>query len=114
MSSRKQSGAESQVRHRSAGDIEGNNPRGGRRSTIAAADLNNADRALAEQFGYNPVSSSQRNHHTYPCAIHLDDSNGTSLVCRSSSANSAISQASPSLLALVGSSRLSQPPLYTP
>ena len=44
------------MRKRSVGAIEVNDPHG-RRRTIDVADLNEADLALAEQFGYHPVSA---------------------------------------------------------
>ena len=39
---------------RSVGQIEINGP-GGRRKTVDLSDLSQADRELAEKFGYNPV-----------------------------------------------------------
>ena len=43
------------LRKRSVGAIQVNDPHG-RRRTIDVADLNEADLMLAEQFGYHPVS----------------------------------------------------------
>jgi hypothetical protein len=45
---------ESGIRRRSVGMMEGQDP-SGRRRTVALGELNDADRALAEQFGYKPV-----------------------------------------------------------
>ena len=42
------------LRKRSVGAIEVNDPQG-RRRTIDVSNLNEADLALAEQFGYHPV-----------------------------------------------------------
>lgn len=44
----------SQVRRRSVTAVEIVD-KGGRRKTVQLAELNSADRALAEQFGYKPV-----------------------------------------------------------
>ena len=42
------------MRRRSVGQIEINAP-DGRRKTVQLEDLNDADRELAEKFGYKPV-----------------------------------------------------------
>ena len=46
--------AESQVRRRSVTAVEIVD-KGGRRKTVQLDHLNDADRALAEEFGYKPV-----------------------------------------------------------
>lgn len=46
--------AESQMRKRSTGQVELQDEHG-RRRTVALEELNDADRALAEKFGYKPV-----------------------------------------------------------
>jgi len=45
---------ESQMRKRSAGQVDLQDEHG-RRRTVALDELNDADRALAEKFGYKPV-----------------------------------------------------------
>lgn len=45
---------ESELRRRDVGQVEMQDEHG-RRRTVDLADLNDADRALAEQFGYKPV-----------------------------------------------------------
>jgi hypothetical protein len=45
---------DSTLRRRSIGTIEINGP-DGRRKTVDLGDLSDADRQLAEQFGYKPV-----------------------------------------------------------
>lgn len=45
---------DSQMRKRSAGAVEILDDNG-RRRTVQLGDLNEADRALAEKFGYKPV-----------------------------------------------------------
>ena len=57
---------ESQMRRRSVGAIEIADERG-RRKTVQLDDLNEADRALAEKFGYKPVSNLLLNS-PKPCA----------------------------------------------
>ena len=47
-------GVPSDLRKRSVGTIELQDGRG-RRHTVQVEDLSEADRALAEQFGYKPV-----------------------------------------------------------
>jgi hypothetical protein len=49
-------GFESTLRRRSIGTIELNGP-DGRRRTVDLSELSDADRQLAEQFGYKPVST---------------------------------------------------------
>lgn len=49
-----------EMRKRSVGTVERADNGRGRRSTIAVQDLNEADRALAQEFGYQPVSIAQR------------------------------------------------------
>lgn len=44
----------SDLRRRSDGQVEINGP-DGRRRTVDLSELNEADRALAEKFGYKPV-----------------------------------------------------------
>jgi hypothetical protein len=51
-----QSGLDSTLRRRSITTIEINGP-DGRRKTIDLSELSDADRQLAEQFGYKPVSA---------------------------------------------------------
>ena len=45
---------DSTLRRRSIGTVEINGP-DGRRKTVDLSELNDADRQLAEQFGYKPV-----------------------------------------------------------
>lgn len=54
-----------QLRKRDVGAVEITDAHG-RRKTIDVADLNEADLALAEQFGYHPVTIDQ--HHERPQA----------------------------------------------
>lgn len=42
------------MRRKSVGQVEINGP-DGRRKTVDLSEMNEADRALAEQFGYKPV-----------------------------------------------------------
>jgi hypothetical protein len=49
-----QAAVEGQARRRSTGVIEMTDAKG-RRKTVQLDELNEADRALAEQFGYKPV-----------------------------------------------------------
>lgn len=46
---------QSQLRKRSVGAVELQDDKG-RRKTVTLDDMNDADRQLAEQFGYKPVS----------------------------------------------------------
>ena len=73
---------------RSVGQIEINGP-GGRRKTVDLSDLSQADRELAEKFGYNPV----RDHWRIPRPSSVTDA----LLYRFSSVNLVIYRPSLSL-----------------
>ena len=56
---------EGELRRRSVGTVEITDGRG-RRRTVQLDELNEADRALAAQFGYKPVRDSIRAVHRSP------------------------------------------------